>query len=121
MKINKKVIIVVLVVAVFLWLFLRKRNASSETVPVDPTETKDLNYILERVTFDANERKSIKSVYNSAANDIDYKQDLLAKAANNGVNYYQQVAMDGLYLIFVKKGNAYQNRYDNLLQKIKNL
>lgn len=118
MKIDKKVIIIIAVIAVFLWMFLKKNKTAAGTASVEPSDTMDMNYILEHVYFTDDEISSINSVLKSASGNNTYRQQLLAKANMNGINYYQQVALDGVYLVFVKKGDNYQARFDDLRKRI---
>ena len=108
MKINKKTIIIVVVVAVAAFLLWKqgvfgKGDAGAEsadtptTAPDDPTS---LNYILTHVSFTQREREKIEAVRKAAdASEMSY-QSIMAKANTNGRSFDQQLVLTAIWLLY---------------------
>ena len=110
MKIDKKTIIIILVVAVVAYLLWKKskENATQNssdvptTAPSDPTS---LNYILTHVSFTERERNAIESKHKAAdASEITY-QSIMAKANENKISFDQQLVLDAIWSLYTQDGH----------------
>lgn len=109
MKITKKTIIIIVVVAVAAWL-LWKRMKEKGTASVGDVmltsepDTTSLNYILTHVDFTSTERKKIEALRKAAeASEMTYQQ-ILAKANARGRSYDQQLVLDAIWLLYTDNG-----------------
>lgn len=109
-KIDKKTIIIILVVAVFAYLLWKKskENATQNssdvptTAPSDPTS---LNYILTHVNFTSRERQKIEALRNAVdASEMNY-QSIMSKANNNKISFDQQLVLDAIWSLYTQDGH----------------
>lgn len=107
MKITKKTIIIVVVVAVAAWLLwknMKEKGTASmgDALLTAEPDTTSLNYILTHVNFTSTERKKIEALRKAAeASEMTY-QSILAKANANGRSYDQQLVLDAIWLLYTQ-------------------
>lgn len=128
MKIEKKHIIVIIVALAALWflwkkgLFNRLTSKSVSQTPLEGGSTgKDLEYVLTHITFNATERDMIEKVRKNLESNVSWRQSIQAKAYQNGISFDQQLAMDAIWLLYVKEGKWTDDRGWKLTAEIKKL
>lgn len=108
MKIEKKHIIIAIVVAVAVYLLWKRGVFAKDTGTGDdgtggsPTASSpaSLDYILTHVTFNGAERERINSVYNRAMTDKSYQQWIQAEANAKGYSFDQMVVLKVLWALY---------------------
>ena len=106
MKIDKKTIIILIIVAVagyLLWKRNKEKGVSAtiedSVLTASPDKT-SLNYILTHVDFNATERQKIEKLRQAAeASEMTY-QTILAKANAKGTSYDQQLVLEAIWLLY---------------------
>ena len=110
---SKKTIIILIVAAVAVYLLWKRgtfskatgANGSEPDTPVDdPTS---LDYILEHINFNANERKRLEALRQKSLTDKSYYQKILAKANETGRSFDQQLVLDAIWSIYNPSNNAW--------------
>lgn len=109
MKIEKKHIIIAIVVAVAAWL-LWKRRSSADEVTASGSSTvsgaDSLDYILSHVTGLSTEEKiKIRQLYRQAEANAEIKQSIIDAAYDHGRTYAQQVVGTALWNMYTTGGN----------------
>ena len=111
MKIEKKHIIIAIVVAVAVYLLWKRGVFAKGTDPGDdgtggnggsPTTSSpaSLDYILTHVRFNDAERERISAVYSRAMTDKSYQQSLQASANAKGYSFDQMVVLKDLWALY---------------------
>lgn len=109
MKIEKKHIIIAIVVVVALWL-LWKRGVFAKTSLTGGNDgtgggssaanKASLDYIMTHIAFTAEERAKINAMYDRAMTDKSYYQSIMAKANANGHSFDQQLVLDAIWGLY---------------------
>lgn len=110
MKIEKKHIIIAIVVAVAVYLLWKRGVFAKGIDPGDdgtggnggsPTTSSpaSLDYILTHVRFNDAERERISAVYSRAMTDKSYQQSLQAEANAKGYSFDQMVVLKALWAL----------------------
>ena len=126
MKITKKTIIIIVVVAVAAWLLWKrmkeKGTASMGDIALtSEPDTTSLNYILTHVDFTSTERKKIEALRKAAeASEMTYQQ-ILAKANAKGRSYDQQLVLDAIWMLYTDNGEWTSSRGWSLTQQVLSL
>ena len=134
MKIEKKHIIIAIVVAVvayFLWKRYKNSQAddtAEKTVPV----TSDVNAILKAIGASDSQKDKIREIVRKINASTDWKRSLEEKAEEEGLTYEQEAVVAAIWTVYMVKGEdgEYHGRADiegastiayNLIRKVKNL
>lgn len=110
MKLNKKTIIILIVVAVVAYLLWKRSKATGVTdsgsnTPVDdPTS---LDYILENVNFTSTERAKILALKKKVDTNVSYRQNIQDKADAKGRSFDQQLVLDAIWILYNPTNNAW--------------
>lgn len=126
MKINKKTIIILIIVAVAAYLvWKRMKDKGIEVADVSLTASPDktsLNYILTHVDFNATERQKIEKLRQAAeASEMTY-QTILAKANAKGTSYDQQLVLEAIWSLYNPTNSQWtSDRGWKLQQQVLNL
>ena len=108
MKIEKKHIIIAIVVAVAVSLLWKRGVFAKGIDPGDDgtggssttSSPASLDYILTHVTFNGAERERISAVYNRAMTDKSYQQSIQAEANAKGYSFDQMVVLKALWALY---------------------
>lgn len=108
MKIEKKHIIIAIVVAVAVYLLWKRGVFAKGTDPGDDgtggssttSSPASLDYILTHVNFNGTERERINAVYNRAMTDKSYQQSIQAEANAKGYSFDQMVVLKALWALY---------------------
>ena len=131
MKIEKKTIVIIVIVAVaafLLWKRYKGNRAQASDVgtsaDTDTTGTSgnvSLDYILTHINFNTEERKKIEEVRNSIENSTMWHQSVEAQAYQNGISFDQQLVCSALWLLYNKNGKWINDRGWRLSSETKKL
>lgn len=103
MKMNKKTIIILIVVAVAAYLIWNKRKAG-KTVTVSDAGTGaipgSLEYILANVPFTNKEVRKINATMARVNASTIAREEMQAKASRNGNTFDEQVVIDAIWLLY---------------------
>ena len=109
MKMNKKTIIILIVVAVAAYLVWKKRK---EGKAVSTTDTGtgalpgSLEYILANVPFTNKEIRKINATMARVNASTVAREEMQAKASRNGNTFDEQVVIDAIWLLYHPDQNA---------------
>ena len=123
MKIEKKHIVILIVVAVVAYILWKRYKSSQAVDSVKTVDTKDdveliLNAIGANTAEKAHVRKFYKNVKASDAATITMND----KAADNGLTFEQQIVCDGIWTYYIDTdGHWKDDRGWQLTKKVKNL
>lgn len=122
MKLNKKTIIILIIVAVagyLIWKRMKEKGVSVEDVNLTASPDKtSLNYILTHVDFNATERNKIEKYRQAAeASEMTY-QSILGKANATGRSYDQQLVLNALWMLYHPGDNWTTDRGWKLQQEV---
>ncbi len=110
---KKKTIIILIVLAVAVYLLWKRGTFSKVTGSFgsepdahvdDPTS---LDYILEHINFNDDERKRIESRRQKSLTDKSYYQKILGKANEKGRSFDQQLVLDAIWSLYNPTNNAW--------------
>ena len=126
MKISKKTIIIIIVAAVAAYLVWKKTRGSgsdaAEEVSVgSDTDTKSLDYILSHIAFNSAERNKIESLRQAAETSAITRQNIQAKAYNNGYSFDQQLVLEALWNLYHKNNSWTDDRGWKLSKQVQAL
>lgn len=106
-NINKKTIIIAIVVAVAVYLLWKKglfsKDAPNNASYVDDpsvTDPTSLDYILSHIDFNDTVRDMIKTLLNKTKVDKTYYQKIMAKAKENHYSFDQQLVLDAIWYVY---------------------
>lgn len=123
MKIEKKHVIVLIIVA-FVLFVLWKRGVFNKDSTGNSTETPksnlDLDYILSHVAFTGTERNRIRKIYKGILAKLSWRELISSKSIENGTSFDQQAVLDALWLLY-DDGTIDDTRYHDLLEKVQTL
>lgn len=127
MKITKKTLIIMLVVAVVVYLLwrMRKQNmvvtySGTETATIEPDHT-TLGYILTHIDFNSTERNKIEAYRLASESQNTLRQIIEAKAIKNGLSYDQQLVCEALWLLYHDNTGWTNDRGWKLIAEVKSL
>lgn len=127
MKLSKKTIIILIVVAVAAFLVWKKRKDASGTSDGSGSDSSgssadvSLEYILTHIEFTSAERKKIEAVRKSMESNNIWRQQTAAKANNSGISFDQQMVCEALWLLYNNDKAISSTRCYELCQKVKKL
>lgn len=129
MKIEKKHIIIAIVLAVAVYLLWKKGVFSKSTSSgsnddgsnAGSSSGVDLDYILTHITFNSAERAKIEEVRKQVEASNIWKQSIQAKANKNGLSFDQQLCCDALWLLYINNGKWTNDRGWKLSADVKAL
>lgn len=126
MKINKKTIIIALVMAVVFYLLWKKSKQTSvmvvggDTLTAEPDHT-TLDYILTHIDFTTAERNKIEAYRNACESQSTLRQSVQAKAVKNGISYDQQLVCEALWVLYHDNSGWTNDRGWKLIAEVKSL
>lgn len=127
MKISKKLIIVIIVVAVagyFVWKKMKENggglSVGDSSLTSEPDHT-SLDYILTHINFTSAERNKIEAVRQAVEASNNWKQSVQAKANQNGLSFDQQLVCEAIWLLYTSDGHWTNDRGWKLVNEVKNL
>lgn len=101
MKLNKKTIIILIVVAVAVFLLWKKGVFSKKTTDTDAGPTPGtLDYILANVAFTPAEINKIKALKTAVEASTTRREAMQAKADQKGHTFDQQIVLDAIWLLY---------------------
>lgn len=108
MKINKKTIIILIVVAVAVYLLWKKgvftkSNTASSGSP--GYERGTLDYILAKVTFTNAERSKINALKSAVDASATRREAMQEKAVRKGHTLDEQIVLDAIWLLYTTDGH----------------
>lgn len=126
MEMDKKTIIIIVIVAVAAFLLWRKSKSATVTASgstsVAPSTT-TLDYILTHIDFNTTERNKIEAMRKACETSNTLRQQILAKANQNGLSYDQQLVCDAIWLLYYNDSDSSWNsdRGWKLIAEVKSL
>ena len=102
MKIEKKHIIIAIVAAVAVYLLWKKgvfgggKDTGGSGSAADPADS--LEGVISASGMKRADAASVRSFANRVEKDMSYKASIESKAKDNGYTYYQQLALDALWI-----------------------
>ncbi len=128
MKMNKKTVIIILVIIVAGFLIWRNRkgtpvygtDASALSEPSDSPNT-SLDYILSHVELNSVEREKIDRVRQKLTPGTAFYQNIQAKAYKNGLSFDQQMVCDAMWQLYKIDNRIDFDEYYRVVKEVKKL
>lgn len=127
MKINKKTVIIMLVVAVVVYLLWRRSKqtmvvtySGDATVTAEPDHT-TLDYILTHIDFNSSERNKIEAYRLACESQNTLRQSIQAKAIKNGLSFDQQLVCEALWVLYHTDNGWTNDRGWKLINEVKSI
>lgn len=105
MKLNKRTIIIVLIVAVVAYFVWKKMKAATATAndstpTVSGVDLDSVDSIIGAIGATSSEKTYVKRIEQKIADSPTWQSRIITKADNNGLTYAQQVVCDAYWLLY---------------------
>lgn len=111
MKIEKKHIIIAIVVAVVAYLLWKRSKSETEgtgTGTGAPTKS-DLDVILDAAGANSALKQYVRNFAQSVEKNPKWKQDIMDKASDNGYTYAQQLVLDAFWTKYHNEDGSWKD------------